>query len=194
MNNPQDIHHPILVLIRGLPGSGKSYLAAALQKSLGQDSVVTLDPDAIDYASKAYIAHTTALTAEGVDVKFHPYRFLRSKACAAITDHKSIIWNQAFTLLDGFKRTTTYLQAFAAQHNIQLPILVVEVTITEAAAKARVTMRETQSGHGVSEEAFARFIHDYKSFANEGYNTVTVNGEDAISASVATVRKALETL
>src|ERR1700733_10930100 len=104
-NRPQVIDGPVLLIIRGLPGSGKTYLAAALREALGANRVVMLDPDAIDYTSKTYAGHTHALTTAGIEEKFHPYRFLRSKAERGITSQKIVIWNQPFTLPDGLERT-----------------------------------------------------------------------------------------
>jgi len=186
--------HPTLILIRGLPGGGKSYIAVALQQALGEAAAVILDPDKIDLQSKEYRALSQALTAEGVDQKFHPYRYLRAQAYAAIEAHQYIIWNQGFTNLDGFQKTVVNLQTYAADHGTTLPLLVVEVEIPQHVAKARVAAREQQGGHGVSEEAFVRFIADYRSFASEGYNTVTIQGENPVAASVATIQDALNEL
>lgn len=186
--------NPKLVLVRGLPGSGKSYLVAALKDSIGQDEVVVLDPDATDYTSQAYSDFSAKLTADGVESKFHPYRFLRAGAYAGITAHKVIIWNQAFTSLDGFQKTVVNLQTYAADHDTKLAVLVVEVEVPEAVAKQRIADREKQGGHGVSEAAFARFVSDYVSFAGQGYEILRVDGEDDVAVSVKAVMAALKNL
>lgn len=189
----QIIHvgHPSLLLIRGLPGSGKSYLAAALTEAFGRDNVVVLDPDATDYESQAYKDMSAALTAEGVDAKFHPYRFLRAQAWQGIEDHKIVMWNQSFTNLDSFHKTIINLQAYAADHDTTLPYLVVEVGVEPVVAKQRVAERAAKGGHDVSEEAFARFIGDYRSFADQGYPTVAVHGQHDVEQSVTSVIDAL---
>jgi predicted ABC-type ATPase len=186
--------HPTLLMVRGLPGSGKSYLAMALSQALGQDNVVILDPDATDYNSPEYLELSKSLSAEGVDEKFHPYRYLRGKAYKAIENNQIIIWNQAFTNLDGFNKTVANLQTYAEEHDAKLPLLVVEVEINHDTAKARVTERADQGGHDVNEEAWERFFGDYRSFSDEGFNTVSVNGENDVNASVAAVQQALEAL
>lgn len=185
---------PALILIRGLPGSGKSYLAEKLATLLGRDNVVVLDPDSIDKTSQEYRAFSEALTADGVELKFHPYRWSRARGYDAIQAGKIIIWNQAFTDLGGFGRAIASLQAFAAEHNIHLPVLVVEVSVAHDTAKRRVAERASQGGHDVSEEAFRRFINDYRSFSDEGFDVVDVNGEDDVEASAAMVIKALKQL
>lgn len=188
------VAHPVLIMIRGLPGSGKSYLATALREALGANNVVILDPDAIDYTAQAYTDLSRELREQGVEEKFHPNRYLKSLGYKALDEGKSIIWNQAFTDLHGFSRSHSSLQDYAAEHNMLLPLLVVEVQVDPAVAQARVADRVAAGGHEVSEEAFARFTQAYKSFASEDYNTITVHGNDDVSKSVATVLRALEEL
>lgn len=194
MASSQSGSHPTLILVRGLPGSGKSYLARALGESIGDEAVVLVDPDAIDQAGSEYRDFSKALLADGVDAKLHPYRFLRAKAYQAITDHKVIIWNQAFTNLDGFNKTVVNLQGYAAEHSTSLPLLVVEVEVDETTARDRVAERAGQGGNNVSEEAFVRFIAEYKTFVDEGFNTVVVNGKDDVTISVKAVLKAFHRL
>jgi thymidylate kinase len=186
--------HPILIFIRGLPGSGKTYLAMELQKAIGEDEVVMLDPDATDYKSREYLEHVQAQTAEGVDPALHPYRFLRAQAYQGIADHKVIMWNQPFTNLEIFNKMIDRLRTHAAEHKTELPILVVEVEVDPATAKERVVRRKQAGGHGPSDATFARRVGDYTSLAAHGYNVVVVHGEDDVAASVATVMAALQEL
>jgi len=185
---------PVLVMIRGLPGSGKSYLATEIVVQMGPDKVEVLDPDATDYTAQEYVSFSKELSSQGVDDKLHPYRYLRSRAYKAIISGKVIIWNQAFTNLDLLDRTIKNLQAFASDHDAELPVLVVEVEINQNIAKERVDSREGQGGHGVSAEAFARFVQDYASFSEYGYETVTVNGDGDVSASANRIADAIENI
>lgn len=190
--------HPILILIRGLPGSGKSYIAiklnAALQSLYGPDSTVVLDPDATDYTSEAYLQHVKDQTAEGVDPILHPYRFLRAQAYSGITGNKIIVWNQPFTGLDSFLKVTDRLQEYAKEHDTTLPMLVVEVNLDPEVAKARVDARKQAGGHGPSDATFQRFANDYKSFAEHGFTTIAVQGDADTSQSVATILQAIQNL
>lgn len=193
MNQQEQSSNPIFIAVRGMPGSGKSYIANELVKSLGPDKVVLLDPDATDYESEAYKAHVRAQIAEGVDPTLHAYRFLRAQAYDGIAEHKVVIWNQAFTNLEIFHKMIARLRDHAALHHVHLPILVVEVEIDPAVAKERILQRQRTGGHGASDTTLAQRLDNYKlvSFAGEGYETVTVHGEDDVSTSVATIMNAL---
>jgi predicted kinase len=181
-----------LILVRGLPGSGKSHLAAALVDAIGADKVVVLDPDKIDQTSPEYVALSESLVKEGVDKIYFPNRFLKAAGYKAIDDGKTIIWNQAFTLWDGFNRSLNSLKEYAAEHGIDLPILLVEVEISPETAKKRIADRANTGGHDVSEERFNRFIDEYESWAGRGFNTVTVSGEQDVTKSVEAVLAALK--
>ncbi len=67
--------HPVMILVRGLPGSGKTYIAAELAKAIGLEGVVVLDPDEVDLEGKEYTEHIKQQNEEGVDPKLHLYRF-----------------------------------------------------------------------------------------------------------------------
>lgn len=183
-----------VILMRGLPGSGKSYIASALRAALGSKGLVVLDPDATDYQSPAYKAHTEQLTAEGVDQKLHAYRFLRAQAYAGIETGKIVLWNQPFSNLEIFQKMIDRLQAHAAEHDRRLSILIVEVEVDPAIAKERVQKRKLAGGHGPSESTFLRFTKDYASFAHLGFATVRVDGGGDVQRSVDTILDALQKL
>lgn len=191
MSKNTTIPRPIIIFIRGLPGSGKSYLTAELYKVLGPDTVV-LDPDAIDFEGNSYQSHKKQAIKEGVVPALFAYRYLRSQAYKAIAEHKIIIWNQPFTNLDIFNKMVANLRIQAVEHNVSLPIIVVEIEVSHDIAKERVENRKQNGGHGPSDETFTRFTTDYKSFTNNGYQTVTIQGDSDVSKSVDRVMNALQ--
>ncbi|MEK9196441.1 MAG: AAA family ATPase [Patescibacteria group bacterium] len=190
-NNSTSFAHSTLILIRGLPGSGKSYLTTNLEKqilkSYGENTVVVLDPDATNYDNEEYQNLCKSLTEQGVDKKFYPYRFLRLRAHMAIREHKIIIWNQPFTHLDGFRKTIINLQNFADEVGIPLHIMIVEVNVASGVAEKRISERVENGGHGPSDSTFSRFKNEYRSFADEGHRTVVVQGEKDISISTQSI-------
>jgi len=183
---------PVLIFVRGLPGSGKSFFAAALGAEL--NGVLLLDPDATDYGSQEYIDATAKMAKDGVDEKLHPYRFLRAQAYRAIDRGQVTIWNQAFTNLETFRKMTARLEQYASNQNAELSCLVVEVDIDQETARRRVAERAKSGGHDVSEEEFARFIKDYQTFEDTEYVVVRVSGDDAVEESVKKVIAKLSSL
>lgn len=188
MNSSQS---PILIIVRGIPGGGKSYITARLKESIGSDNVVVLDPDAIDYTGAEYLSHSQSLSQEGVDTKLHPYRYLRAGAYRGIEAHKIIIWNQGFIDFDGFSKTVKNLQTYAVDHGTILPVLVVEVEVDPTVAKQRIAQRAAQGGHNVPDDALQRFVSGYRSFSSDGYTTIAIDGQANVDSSVATINRAL---
>lgn len=184
-----------MVIIRGLPGSGKTYLAAELQRVIDEEDLVVLDPDAVDQSSPDYADFSDTLTAEGIDLKFHLYRYSRAKAHEAIIERKLIVWNQPFMDFTGLQKTTNNLEAYAEENGTTLPVLIVEVEVDVPTAKARIDERKARGGHGPSDETFrARFLDIYESFADKGYPTITVSGTDNVERSAAMIIDALDGL
>jgi predicted kinase len=192
----QDTTSPyaILILLRGLPGSGKSYLARALEAELGNDHIISLDPDATDYTSDAYLQHSKQLLTEGVDPKLHVYRFLRAKAYQGISDHKIVMWNQPFTNEEIFIKMIDRMETHAAEQSVKLHILIVEVEVDSDVAKARIAKRKSEGGHGPSDATFVRFMNDYKSFGYLGFDTITVDGAADIAVSTSKIMRHIQNL
>ena len=189
-----NLKHPLLLFVRGLPGSGKSYLTEQLAKAFDPAKLVVLDPDATDYDSPAYADHVKDQTEQGVDPKLHAYRYLRAQAYTGIAEYKVIIWNQPFTNLEIFNKMVANLKREADENHTELPILVVEVEVDPATAKSRVAARKQTGGHGPSDNTFSQRQADYFSFADRGYQTITVHGEDDVQTSVATILEAIRPL
>ncbi len=183
--------NPTIVFIRGLPGSGKSYLASKLATKIGLDKSIVLDPDDINYQSDEYIHHSKTLSNNDVDKQLHPYRFLRAKAFQAILSNKIVIWNQPFTNTATFQKVIAKLQDFALQNKKTLKLLIVEVEVDVDTAKKRVNERKYSGGHGPSDNTFNHYSNDYISFKNKSIKTISVNGADDINKSVDKVIKTL---
>lgn len=185
--------HARMILVRGLPGSGKSYITAKLKDTLTNESVTVLDPDTVDTHSEQYQLHVQEQIAHGVDENLHLYRYLRGQAYEGIAAGSIIIWNQPFTNLDIFNKMVANFQIQADEHHVKLSVLVVEVDIDIETAKKRVQDRKQAGGHGPSQATFDRFVSDYKTFAHDGYQVIPVHGNDA-EAAVLAVMHALQNL
>lgn len=173
---------PILVMIRGIPGSGKSYIATMLRDRIG-GGVTILDPDSIDKASDAYVSFSESLLADGIEEKFHPYRFLRMQGYDGISAGHVVIWNQAFIDRKGFDITVDRMREYAADNNIPLPVVVVEVEVSKETARRRTSERAAAGGHAVPDEKLDEFVSNYHTFAETGYDVIAVSGEGNIEES-----------
>lgn len=180
-----------LIFIRGLPGSGKSYLAERLAERLGPAGTVLLDPDAVDQASKEYKTHIATQIKEGVEPALHLYRFSRAKAFDTLAAGKNVIWNQPFSSLEVFNKVTGRFKSFATERGIKLVIVVIEVNIDPKTARRRVEGRKASGGHGPSSGTFDRFVRDFFSFAGHGYQVILVSGEAPIEESLETITSQL---
>ena len=184
---------PSLIIIRGIPGSGKTSIAIGLAEALGNNKVQPIDPDEIDVTSDAYRAFSHSLSAQGIDEKFHTYRYLNTKARQAVDAHQVIIWNQAFIDFKGLSITIERLREYAHGQGNELPVLVVDVVIDPVVARQRISTRATQDGRVIDEEVMERFIQNYVPLDGKLYPSIIVHGTDPIQQSVTSIIGSLKT-
>ncbi len=184
---------PALIIIRGIPGSGKTSIAIGLAEALGNNKVQRIDPDEIDVTSDAYRAFSRSLSAQGIDEKFHTYRYLNTKARQAVDAHQVIIWNQAFIDFKGLSITIERLREYAHGQGIELSVLVVDVVIDPVAARQRISTRAAQDGRVIDEEVMERFIQNYAPLDGKLYPSIIVHGTDPIQQSVTSIIGSLKT-
>lgn len=170
---------PLGIIVRGLPGSGKSHLARSLKSSW--PDLVVLDPDLVDLMSTEYLAHVEKLTGEGIDPRIHLYRFLRERAYQTIDNRGVFVWNQPFTSRDIFDKMTARLENRAAEDDVKLKLLIIEFEIDPEIAYTRLKKRIAHGGHGPDRQRFDKFVADYQSFADSGYPTLTLSGTVDVS-------------
>lgn len=185
-------HKPLLIFVRGIPGSGKSFLSEALTKKIGLKNTVLLDPDAIDEKDPGYISLSKDLTQDGLPKTIHPFRWLRKSACEAISSGKTVIWNQPFTDLGVFSRLILFIEENSA-HNSKLEILIIEVSIDQDTAKERIQSRIAKGGHGPSDSTFQKRVNGYETFS-DSYQTIEINGNDTVELSVDKVLQKIDAL
>lgn len=181
---------PTLIFVRGLPGSGKSYLSDAIIAKIGHDKAVLVDPDAIDRENSGYIALSDSLSSEGLNPAIYPFRWLRKTACAGISSGKTVLWSQPFTNRGVFDRLVLFIKENST-YDGDLRVLLIEVEIDQTMAKQRIEQRIAAGGHGPSDMTFIRRASEYESFSGD-YATLSVHGDSAINESVKDIMKALE--
>lgn len=172
----------ILIFVRGIPGSGKSYLTRHLANKLGNSTVV-LDPDMVDTLAPSYIQLSKQLSAEGLDEAIHPFRWLRQQAVSAAQDRRTIIWNQPFTKRSIFDRLVQFIREGATEHGVQLRVVLLEVDTPPEVAYERIQERKNAGGHGPSKSVFDSRVEDYTTFAGD-YETISIDGTKPINESI----------
>ena len=165
----------ILIIVRGIPGSGKSYLSERLHDTIGHKKSVLLDPDTLDTTSTDFQEFSKQLSREGLDSAIHPFRWLRYQACQHARPGYVTIWNQPFTQKGIFDRLVTFIQAEADKNNVKVKVLVVEVIAPKEIAYSRIVARIKSGGHGPSENTFAKRVEDFISFS-DSYETLQLDG------------------
>lgn len=176
------LNESVVLFIRGLPGSGKSSVVENLKTKLPENTVY-LDPDDIDFDSQEYLIHLAKMKADEVDPSLFIYRYLRQLAYNGVSNKQLVVWNQPFSNLEIFNKLTKRLQDHAKEVKVGLKIIVCELEIDKELALKRVRERVNSGGHGPSQARFEQFIKDYKSFANTGYNVITLDGSSSKNAS-----------
>lgn len=176
------VPRPLLILMRGLPGSGKSYIATHLATLVGDNEVIILDPDSIETDKADYVSFCEKLKTDGVDEKLFPYRYLRAQAYDGMLSNKLVVWNQAFTNADLVNRTIENISEYAKEHGIYIKSFIVEALVSAETAKSRLAQRAQSGGHSVNDEAFSRFLIDYAPMQSE-VPIIQVNGEQEVSQS-----------
>ena len=170
-------HNPLLIFIRGLPGSGKSHVTYALRDAINQTPVTVIDPDFIDKKDEKYQSFASQLEAEGLDSAIIPFRWLRQCAVEAARERAIIIWNQPFTNKGIFDRLVVYLKdSVTSMHNLDLQILVIEINTSAETAWDRVLKRIEAGGHGPSKDTFNKRCADYTSY-KDTYPVLELDGE-----------------
>ena len=182
-------YQPILIIIRGLPGSGKTSIAKGLKDRLKNKHCVRLDPDSIDYKGEVYKNFIEKLrkTEPQLDAKFFPYRFLRTRAIEALGRREIVIWEQPWSSLKGLKITLEKLSKIFPS----LSTLIVEVEITPEEARKRIKKRVELGGHGPDDKTFKKFVEKFD-YAKIGYRRVVLKGHDKVNNNVDLILKALE--
>lgn len=188
----EHVSTPALIILRGIPGSGKTSIAKGLVGTYGDDTVQLIDPDEVDTTSDDYRTFSRSLSAQGVDEKFHPYRYLHAAARQAIDASKIIIWNQAFVDFKSLIITIERLKDYAHEQGMSLPILVVNVTIDADVARQRVRTRALSDGRTIDDRVMERFIREYAPFDHSVYPSIVVDGTDSVALSVTSIRGAID--
>lgn len=163
----QEIKNPFLILIRGLPGTGKSTIAQDI-KTTASDKIIILDPDTINIKSEDFLSFADDLQGK-VDSKIIPYRYLLNKGYKALEEGKNIVWCQAWTKLWGIKSAIKSLK----EKYPNLNPFVIEIEIPLNVVQERINHRVSKGGKDLNTRPLEEFLSAFENWDNTQIKEVT---------------------
>jgi predicted kinase len=173
-----------LVFIRGIPGAGKSWLAAHLVELLGE-SAVKIDPDDYRYKGEAMGKDNQSSDRETL------FDTLKTQALINVQAGKVVIWDQAWTSLRAAKETF----AFVKKAIYPAQILLIEVNIDSKMAWGRIQERSARGDQSaLSREKFDTYVDKYQSVQDEdvGVEVLPLNGDEETIVNLALICAAIQ--
>ncbi len=172
----------LLVVIRGLPGSGKSTIMDHCIKKL--DSAVRLDPDKINLESDDFVSFCQGRHLS-VSLEKRMYRFLLYQACSSLQNKQVVIWEQPWRQFRLFLLTLENIAIIAYNiaspdfSNLPFSVKVVEFVIDQNIAQQRVSRRFEEGKHCLTPAQFSQFLDSLEPF-DPLFPTLTVDGTEDI--------------
>jgi hypothetical protein len=155
---------PVLILLRGLPGAGKSTLTKEIVSSFSiQTAVEVIDPDAIT-PDDPHFQNFKAEDSEPDREKVLVYRYNSYRAIQFLTLKKIVIWDQVWSKLDGLVLTVRKILGGlvgVGEDNFRLPIFVMEIHYSAEQAYIRVEGRN-RKGKDLPIHIFEKYVNNFR--------------------------------
>lgn len=170
---------PLLVFIRGIPGSGKSHLSEYLIQNGIIDNCELIDPDSINDSNLNYMEFFKDQIKNGTNEEVIPWRYNLSLTIEALLHGKNVIWNQPWTELEGIKTTLERVQNALREHDCEKATiyLIVELLIRPELAWNRIQERLVRGGHGPNKEKFQHYLKYDR--IPQSYNYISLSAEQS---------------
>src|SRR5581483_1224699 len=170
------LHEPHLVILRGLPGSGKSSVANKIKDALSQ-KIEIVDPDLIKKKDEEYInfVNHEILKEPDLEPKFLPYRYLLSKTIAFLENKKSVIWSQPFSDLEKLRYTIGKIKERTP--DLKWQTFIVDILIDKDTAIQRINDRKRLGGHGPDDRYLDEIVSKFCPAKELGFPYLSLNSE-----------------
>lgn len=179
---------PMLVVMSGLSGTGKTSVGGALAGRIGAALVST---DAVRAAVAAERGLSTAMWQQYEAGAYSPqvnaavYEEMRRRAREHLRRGRPVI-------LDGtHRRAADREAALALAREEGVPVLLVELRLSDDAALTRVLWRERERGTEAAPEAYRRHIDEFEPVTSREGNILHLDGSQHIVDLAAEIEEAL---
>lgn len=161
-----------LVLIRGIPGAGKTSIAEKVAKTL---NFYHIDPDLLNTSSVDYKKYAEELV-ETVPERRIIYRYLLKKTVECLNNNKSVIWSQPWRILERLDLTIRNIYFFLKKEEkwdeklsdilkeLNIEIIVIEITTPHNTAFERLKKRYKDNKHKWDGNLFDEHIKRHEKF------------------------------
>ncbi len=163
---------PVLVVLCGISGTGKTTVGGVLSGRIGA-ALVSTDPVRRDVARARGLDTTMwqeyEANAYSPEMNREVYEEMRRRARAHLQAGRPVI-------LDGtHRRASDRQEALAVARDLGVPALVVELRMTDDAALARVVNRERLQGGEPNAEAFRRHVEEFDALTSREGNVLALD-------------------
>jgi thymidylate kinase len=173
-----------LIMIRGIPGSGKSTLSRRMLEMLGSRAT-EINPDEARYKNGHF--DNNSENEAGI------FAYLDSLAKDRLRDGGVVVWQQVWTTL----KTGRNLQDHIRDKFNPGSLILIEIDIPKEVAWERIVNRESQGGsQRITRDEFDRYVNQYISLGAviAESERILINGQDLLEKNVDIVERRLKSM
>lgn len=187
-----------LLIVRGLPGCGKTTVIDEIMKLWEFSEAIRLNPDEINVYSVEFLSfcETFNLRSPNLPLKKKIYRYLLRIACQKLINRKIVIWEQPWRSKECLLTTIENIGIIAYGMNnplnfskLPFSIGIVEISINKNEAQKRIEIRFQKEKHSLAPKDFIEFIDAIEPFDDIGFPFIRIDGTKQKSELAIEIKK-----
>lgn len=176
-----------LLLVRGIPGSGKTNLVDEFVKNTDPSDFIRLNPDKVETNSSNFIEFCNRIKCS-IPLKKKIYRYLLYRACEYLALGKVVIWEQPWRSVELLIMTLENICVIGyelhnpkiTETNLPFYIGIVDIHIPDNIARERVAKRFLEGLHPLPPEGIEEFIGSVEPIENIDLPKLILDGEESV--------------